>query len=157
MSFSESEKSVTLKNCRITGSKLSEHFEIQLKSGSSVEQSDKTFDVDMSKLLTQKITVSEVVNRSVYEKISCSDKVIESLKVSGGITKQDTVIADDTGAIKLTLWENNIGTIEEGKSYDFSNVIVRTYNNSKYLSLPKEDAGVTASRAWVTTLHLEQN
>ena len=142
MSFSESEKSVTLKNCRITRSKLSEHFEIQLKSGSSVEQSDKTFDVDMSKLLTQKITVSEVVNRSVYEKISCSAKVIkidEPLKVSGGITKQDTVIADDTGAIKLTFWENDIGTIEEGKSYDF---IVRTYNNSKYLSLPKEDAGV---------------
>ena len=97
-----------------------------------MEQSDKTFDVDMSKLLTQKITVSEVVNRSVYEKISCSNKVIkidEPLKVSGGITKQDTVIADDTGAIKLTLWENDIGTIEEGKSYDFSNVIVRTYNH----------------------------
>ena len=44
--------------------------------------------------------------------------------------------------VKCTLWESDIGILEKGKSYNFQNVMVRSYEGTKYISIPKEDASV---------------
>ena len=48
-----------------------------------------------------------------------------------GSTKyvQDVVIADETGRIKLNLWEDMIDRVVEGKTYQFKNVSTRNFNN----------------------------
>ena len=46
-------------------------------------------------------------------------------------------IADCTSAANVSLWQNDIGSMVEGKSYRLSNVVVSCYQSSKYLSLPK--------------------
>ena len=66
--------------------------------------------------------------------------VDESVKVAGGISKQDVVIADSTSVAKIMLWERDIGCVVEGKSYSFGQVVVRSYQHTKYLSVPKEGA-----------------
>ena len=80
---------------------------------------------------------------NVEHKVSVAAKVIgveKPVKVSGGITKQEVTIADASSAARLTMWEGDVGSMVDGKSYRLSNVVVRSYQKSKYLSLPKEGA-----------------
>jgi Zn finger protein HypA/HybF involved in hydrogenase expression len=58
----------------------------------------------------------------------CDEKYPVSLY---GSTKyvQDVVIADETGRIKLNLWEDMIDKVIEGKTYLFKNVSTRNFNN----------------------------
>lgn len=39
------------------------------------------------------------------------------LKVSGGIVKEEVIVADISSAAKITLWEKDVGCLTEGKSY----------------------------------------
>ena len=48
--------------------------------------------------------------------------------------KLDCNIADDTNAIKLTLWDKNIPLVQEGEVYKIVNARVRSYQGKKYLS-----------------------
>jgi ssDNA-binding replication factor A large subunit len=62
--------------------------------------------------------------------------------VSGGLSKQDVTIADATAAARLTLWESDVHSVREGRSYELSNLVVRSYLGDKYLSMPKEGAQI---------------
>ena len=48
--------------------------------------------------------------------------------------KLDCNIADDTSAIKLTLWDKNIPLVQEGEVFEIVNARVRSYQGEKYLS-----------------------
>ena len=50
------------------------------------------------------------------------------------VMKFDCNIADDTSAIKLTLWDKNILLLQEGQVYEIINARVRSYQGEKYLS-----------------------
>ena len=45
--------------------------------------------------------------------------------------------------MKLTLWEADIGKVTEDNSYRFENMMVRSYNDCKYLSMPKDGGRIT--------------
>ena len=49
----------------------------------------------------------------------------------------DIQVADSTGAIILTLWDNDIDLVEEGKDYTLSNGYVNVFQNSMRLSKGK--------------------
>ena len=51
--------------------------------------------------------------------------------------KQGLSIADATGTTCLTLWQDNIGTLETGKSYKMEGLFPRIFNNVNYLTPPK--------------------
>ena len=48
--------------------------------------------------------------------------------------KLDCNIADDTSAIKLTLWDKSIALVQEGQVYQIVNARVRSFQGEKYLS-----------------------
>ena len=48
--------------------------------------------------------------------------------------KLDCNIADDTSAIKLTLWGKNIPLVQGGQVYEIVNARVPSYQGEKYLS-----------------------
>ena len=50
------------------------------------------------------------------------------------LQKQDVVIGDETGSCRLVLWEEDVGSLEEVKSYHLLDVVVRRYGTAKYLS-----------------------
>ena len=92
------------------------------------------------------ITLDRLTTKNDFERISVTAKVTgigETMKVSGGIAKQDAIIADSTGVVKLTLWEANIGKVTEDNSYRFENMMVQSYNDCKYLSMPKDGGSIT--------------
>ena len=44
------------------------------------------------------------------------------------------VIGNETGSYRLVLWENDVSSLEEGKSYRLADVGVCRYGATKYLS-----------------------
>ena len=69
-------------------------------------------------------------------------KVIDSVTHLGGKTKQDVFVADATTVKKCTLWEDQIGTLQEHASYWLKNFIVREYASEKFLSLAKDGSEI---------------
>ena len=67
--------------------------------------------------------------------------------------KQDIIVADQTATARVTLWEDNVGALHEGRSYILKNFVVRVHQSTKYLSMggdateivPIEDIGVVAA------------
>ena len=62
--------------------------------------------------------------------------------VSGGKCKQNAIIADTTGSATLTLWESDIGKLQEQESYHLIKLIVRIYQGQHYLSFPISGATI---------------
>lgn len=48
--------------------------------------------------------------------------------------KTDSVVADDTGAVKLVLWEDTIDKLHIGKCYHIQNCKIRAFDDSKFLN-----------------------
>ena len=61
---------------------------------------------------------------------------------------QEVIIADITCAKKSTLWENDVGTLQEGKYYKLCNFMVREYYIGRAW-LPRSWARRLPSRSWV--------
>ena len=91
-----------------------------LKSSSSVASSPKKFTVgDVSAIGNSQIELKDLNQRNVYDKIGIRGKVVrvqDPMKVSGGYTKQDVTLADATSVARVTLWEADVGRMEDGKS-----------------------------------------
>ncbi len=49
----------------------------------------------------------------------------------------DAVIKDDSGEMKLTLWEDQIDNIEEGDKVEITGAYVREFRNNLYLNVPR--------------------
>ena len=92
---------------------------------------------------------------ALFQKVIVTVKVI---KVNYTVqlpekVKQDIIVADKTATAKVTLWEDNVGAFDEGRSYILKNFVVRVYQSTKYLSMrgdateivPIEDIGVVAA------------
>ncbi|MFX1537503.1 MAG: single-stranded DNA-binding protein [Promethearchaeota archaeon] len=77
--------------------------------------------------------------------IEVSFKIINKGEVREIVSKRsgemhnlcDITVADSTGAIILTLWDNDIDLVEEGKDYILSNGYVNVFRNSMRLSKGK--------------------
>ena len=67
--------------------------------------------------------------------------------------KQDIIVADQTATATVTLWEDNVGAFNEGRSYILKNFVVRMSQSTKYLNMgedatkivPIEDIGMVAA------------
>ena len=87
-------------------------------------------------------TLDQVAEISDYQTIKIDAKVISegdesSLQVRGKtLSKVDYIIADKFASIKLVVWEKTIN-IDVNKSYSFTNISVRTFNDVKYLTTTK--------------------
>jgi ssDNA-binding replication factor A large subunit len=46
----------------------------------------------------------------------------------------DCIVADETGTIKVVLWEEMIDKIQAGKSYHITNLKVRMFDDEKFVN-----------------------
>lgn len=108
-----------------------------VNKNTKVEESQKLFDVpdttsgkpvplsDIDKMPTKTFITIEVKVRSVKEPIFIESK---------GLTCQEITVADQSGAARLSVWENEINTLKQGESYRLENVAVREYVGKKFVS-----------------------
>jgi ssDNA-binding replication factor A large subunit len=55
-----------------------------------------------------------------------------------GERKQGILVCDDSGKVRLTVWEKDVDTVKENCSYRLSGMMVREYQGKKYLSISKD-------------------
>ena len=71
---------------------------------------------------------------AIYETITTEVKILamlDPIKISAQLTKQDVLIGDSSGAMK---WNDDVDTLAVGKSYQFTDLEVRTYRDQKFLT-----------------------
>ncbi len=139
-----SKQSVALSNCRIKQAKSSSELEVMVGDRTDVTNSAISFEVDDESTVTvpetKTIVISELQDQPPFTKITTSAKIIEIDEVVtlyDGRKVQNVGISDTTGRAKLALWEDNINLVELNKSYRFSNLVVKTFNEHNTLFTPK--------------------
>ena len=83
------------------------------------------------------ITLNKVDETEPFTMISVDVNVINcgELITLGTRQKQEVTVSDATGLATVQLWENNIGMVEEGKSYKVKHFRVVEYENVKYIAM----------------------
>ena len=86
-------------------------------------------------------TVKQALDLNIYETVDFKVKItIKSenkqpiLQGDKAKYKTDSIVADDTGAVKLVLWEDTIDKLHIGKCYHIQNCKIRVFNDSKFLN-----------------------
>ena len=78
--------------------------------------------------------ISDFTLVSIIGKVHIKSEQREVKVQERSVMKLDCNIADDTSAIKLTLWDKNIPLVQKGQVYEIVNARVRSYQGEKYLS-----------------------
>ena len=140
----EERKPVALVNCKVSESKFESGFEIMTSGRTRVESSPKKFKIDEQKFVERPdVSVKEVMGLPVNELINIVGKVVkvgEVTEVSSkssqkSLLKQDCTLRDSMGSCRIVLWEKDVRTLTEGKSYRSADVRVRDYACVNYLSM----------------------
>lgn len=86
-------------------------------------------------------TVKQILETDIYEIVDLKVKIITKsqskqsvMKNQVSMQKIDTIVADDTGAIKLILWEQLIDSVHTGLSYHFNNLTIRIFDDEKFVN-----------------------
>lgn len=132
-------------NCQVKPAKFGNKLEVVINANTDVVTSPKKFKVSPWESSNPDIPLKDLDQRDDYDKVHVTVKVLsvqDTVNVAGGLQKQDVAIADATSPARITLWESDIGSLEDGLSYRLTNIVVRSYQGTKYLSLPKNKDGV---------------
>ena len=141
------DSAVTMSKCEIKhGRHDGDGFEVHIRNSTEVAMSEKKFDVSKEKAEKYEVTgIKNVESMVQYQRVIVEGKVVELDKVkevSGGKKKQDMVVADSSGSIRLTIWEEMIGQVAEGLSYRFTGMMVRMFKGKKFLSTSKTESNI---------------
>ena len=136
----ETQKSVRLSNYSLKRSlHNSNDMAIVINKRTKIESvSDCPFDHKAPSKRFTKISeiddISDFTFVSVIGKVHIRSEQSEVKVQERSVMKLDCNIADDTSAIKLTLWGKSIPLVHEGQVYEIVNARVRSYQGEKYLS-----------------------
>ena len=115
-----------------------------LKSSSQIRESPRKIDVQSLLVETEalNITLDTLQQRELFQKVTADIKVYE---VKDPVTisnksMQDVLIADKSSTARVTLWEENVGIMQQGRSYTLKNFVVRVFQSVKYLTMGGEGA-----------------
>lgn len=145
---------IVLDNCQVKKSKFGEKYEVIVNESTEISPSTKEISYnhveDTANNLVDLPTISCSTNITVRIKVL---EVRDTEEVKQGLKKQDVLISDKTGNAILTLWQLNIGSLEDGKSYVLQDVSVREFNSSKYLSFLHSSAIIPIDDIEGTTMN----
>ncbi len=143
------QEAIVLGKCEVKNSKIrSDELELYVSPKTDFAVSPRKYNItetesDADPL--KEISLVDISNMDTYQRVTITVKVasIDSpSEVRGGKRKQDIIVADTTSVARFTVWENNINTLQPRKSYKLTNVVVREFNGTKYLSTAFENSTV---------------
>jgi hypothetical protein len=124
------------------------YLQVLVSKCSEISSSNKHFEVTKESVTEQGekiVMLDEVTKMEAYQRVLCAIKVLEVVEaeeVPGGKKKQDILVSDATGTLRLVLWESEIGQLEEKKSYKLCGVVVREFGGTKFLSTAKKNCKI---------------
>ncbi len=144
--YSKNRTPVKLSKCQVSNSMVEGKLQVVLKTYSNIDKSPTKFSVPENMILQQgkKLNIEQIHAVEDFQKVSVAIKAIKVTQpeLVSDKTKQDVYVADATGSIRLTLWQEDINKLDVNQSYLLKNVNVRSYQKLKYLSFPKNDATI---------------
>ena len=90
---------------------------------------------DVEKIPTKTFLTIEIKVLSIME-----PKLIESKQLNC----QEMIVADESEAIRLSVWENEVNSMKQGESYQLQNVSVREYVGKKFVSTSTKESIIKA-------------
>ena len=137
---------ILLRNCDIQFNQYSKKLEVIVKGYTKIEVSQTAFDiVNPDEVGAQTIQLTNLQDMPEYTKVNVQVKVIdlkEPQVVGKSKKKQEVTIADQSDNAILTLWEQDIGSLELAQSYSITKLLVRVFNGDHYLSKPAHGSTV---------------
>jgi hypothetical protein len=148
----EEQSPIALRNCTIQRSKRTLDLEVIANDGTEVAASPKKYKIVKSVLSSK----PNVKLYSIVEacKLAPGATISIMAKVTGvkppekllkkdrrtHVAKQDCLISDSSGTCRIVLWADRVGALKENGSYHLQNVVLRQYNNKKYISVLEHDS-----------------
>ena len=129
--FKDQKQAITLDDCQIQKSRYGAKMEVLLKQSTSILSSPKEI-VSSSTLLSGTITLAQLQGIQRFQTVSVTAKVIalsEKMEIKPQLHKQDITLSDATGTARLTVWQSNIDQLKENESYEFTDLLVNSFNN----------------------------
>jgi len=103
----------SISNCALQLNKYSQKTEILIKRYTNIQPGSKEFNIEnVNSIGSTTIKLSDLNDGDI---VNVNIKVLEindPVKVGKNLTKQEILIADGSGNAVLTLWENDINTLE---------------------------------------------
>jgi hypothetical protein len=111
------------------------------------QESEVTFDIKVEseeKCKSGITAVSDVLQGDANAVINVCGRITlhsaeepdHGILSEGGLRKQEAVFSQNFGTVRLVLWESDITRVKS--VYDISKIIVREFDNAKYLTLNKQ-------------------
>ena len=148
----EEQRPIALRNCSIQRSKRTLDLEVIANDNTEVTASPKKYKIDKSVLGSKPsvklYSISEACKLapgaiiSVMAKVTVVKPPEKLLKKDRKthVTKQDCLISDSSGTCRIVLWADRVGALKDHESYHLQNVVLRQYNNKKYISVLEHDS-----------------
>lgn len=128
-----------IKNCHVQKSHTSGGDELEIVIDSSTKIDDSPVAIDITTLPpTRFSTLDAVLLTSPNQELNVHTKVTavnDAVQVKEW-KKQNITIADRSGSLKLVVWEDVVGKVDEGKSYSFTTATVKLYADETSFSQP---------------------
>ena len=137
----DEEREVRLQDLR-QRSRQGDSLEILIGKESQVDVSDKEFDASAipNAKYGETISLDQLPDLEQFQRVSVTIKALrvdDPQQIPTGKIKQDIIIGDSTGTTRLTLWEEEIGSMDEDSSYQLKGVTVRQFRGKRFLSTSK--------------------
>lgn len=122
---------VQIDNCEIKTARQGEGYEVMLKSSSQIKEFPKKLDVSTLMQTTAEevktVSLEEMSTIDNYKKVNVSIKVVSvnAPDTVSDLSHQNVFVADQTGSIRVCLWDNHIDTLKQGHSYNLTNFSAR--------------------------------
>ena len=133
-----------IEKCEVKQARKGDKLEVMLGKQSEINECDEKFIVSQAEDKISPLT--ELHDLAEYTRVNARIKVLDVATpqtMQGGKTTQNVMIADETGYIKLTLWEEHVGYLQPNKSYHLKNMLLRVYSGERYLATAKHNSSIT--------------
>ena len=149
----ESTSPIKITNYNIKRNKYTNQDEVHINKRTKLSdptKSEITFDFTEISKEEQEDTQSThsiqeiMANENAKSKVNITGRVTEielpTTITSNGktLTKQECTLTDETGSMRLVLWEEDTKRIQSGNTYKFCKAIVKSYQQQKYITLNKQ-------------------
>ena len=122
------------------------------------DESEMVFDVQKIEETVEAIdsSVEEIQDKQNNTLVNIAGRVLfngkpETVNVRGKtLTKQEAMFTDNSGSLRLVLWEQDTRRIKSGQCYNLSNVAIKEFNGTNYLTLTKYSNATEATKLNIT-------
>ena len=144
---------VLLSSCSVKQSRDGSELEVFVNRHTTIETSDKSFTITESTSTSEAVPLKRIQELPKHTKVTVEVKVqtvTEPKHIpSKKLTVQELAVADSSGALRLSIWEDEVGQMKQGKSYRIEGATIREYDGQRFLStsskrsniVPIEDIG----------------